>query len=208
MTSNCWRWRLAILFLVSASLVRADQIVMQNGDRFSGSVVSMTPETVVFQSDSLGQVKLPRDKVSAINLGNTVAPSPPATNNSAPAVATQSTAAATNVLQQLGSDTNLVQQIRKQFLADAGPQANGKFDELFTGLMSGKMDINDLRAQAKSAADQLRSMKKDLGGDAGQTLDAYLSVLDNFLAQSAPASAPAPAQKPATNPSQGTIIIR
>jgi hypothetical protein len=197
---------LAILFLVSASLVRADQIVMQNGDHFSGSVVSMTPDTVVLQSDTLGQVKLPRDKVSAINLGSTIAPSPPATNNSAPAVATQSTASATNVLQQLGSDTNLVQQIRKQFLADAGPQANGKFDELLTGLMSGKMDINDLRAQAKSAADQLRSMKKDMGGDAGQTLDAYLSVLDNFLAQSTPASAPA--QAPATNPTQGTIIIR
>jgi hypothetical protein len=197
---------LAILFLVSASLVRADQIVMQNGDHFSGSVVSMTPDTVVLQSDTLGQVKLPRDKVSAINLGSTIAPSPPATNNSAPAVATQSTASATNVLQQLGSDTNLVQQIRKQFLADAGPQANGKFDELLTGLMSGKMDINDLRAQAKSAADQLRSMKKDMGGDAGQTLDAYLSVLDNFLAQNTPASAPA--QAPATNPPQGTIIIR
>lgn len=204
MTSNCWR--LAILFLVSASLVRADQIVMENGDRFSGSVVSMTPDTVVLQSDTLGQVKLPRNKVSAINLGSTIAPLPAATNNSAPAVPTQSAAAATNVLQQLGSDTNLIQQIRKQFLADAGPQANDKFDELLTGLMSGKMDINDLRAQAKSAADQLRAMKKDMGSDAGQTLDAYLSVLDNFLAQSAPGSTPA--QAPATNPPQGTIIIR
>lgn len=207
MTSNCWR--LAVLFLVSASLVRADQIVMQNGDHFSGSVVSMTPDTVVLQSDTLGQVKLPRNKVSAINFGSAIAPSVPATNNAAPSVSTQSTAAAaTNVLQGLGSDTNLIQQIRNQFLSGAGPQANDKFDELLGGLTSGKMDINDLRAQAKSAADQLRAMKKDMGADAGQTLDAYLSVLDNFLAQSAPAPASVSAPAPVTNAPQGTIIIR
>jgi len=103
----------------------------------------------------------------------------------------------------LGANTNLVQQIRKQFLADAGPKANDKFDELLNGLTTGKLDINGLRAEAKSAADQLRAMKKDMGGDAGETLDAYLGVLDSFLSQSAP-----PAAAPVTNSTQGTIIIR
>jgi hypothetical protein len=208
MTSNCWA--LAALFLVSAPVAQADQIIMQNGDHVSGSVLSITPDTVVLQSDVLGQVKLPRNKVSAINLGSsiTMAPSAPVTNNSAPALVRQSASAATNMFQQLGADTNLVQQIRQQFLADAGPQANGKFDELLTGLMSGKMDMNDLRAQAKSAADQLRAMKKDMGGESSETLDAYLSVLDNFLAQSAPPATTAPAPLPATNSPQGTIIIR
>ncbi|HEX4122966.1 MAG TPA: hypothetical protein VH619_20305 [Verrucomicrobiae bacterium] len=205
MTSN--RWRLAALLLFSAFMVRADQIVLQNGDHFSGTIVSITPDTLVLQNDVLGQIKLPRNKVSGITLGSGAPAVPPATaTNPAPDLVRQSPAAATNVLQGLGADTNLIQQIRKQFLADAGPQANDKFDELLNGLMSGKMDINGLRVEAKTAADQLRAMKKDMGGEAGQTLDAYLSVLDNFLAQSTPAPAVAPA--PATNASRGTIIIR
>jgi hypothetical protein len=203
MTSNYWR--LLILFLAPFSIVRADQVEMQNGDRFSGIVVSMTPDTLILQSEVLGQLKLPRNKVSTISLGSTNggARPPAVTNNPAPASVSQSIASSTSALQQLGADTNLVQQIRKQFLADAGPRANDKFDNLLNGLMTGKMDINGLRTEAKSAADKLRAMKKDLGGDAGQTLDAYLSVLDNFLAQSAPAP-PAPA----TNNAQGSIIIR
>jgi hypothetical protein len=197
-------WALAALFLISIPVARGDQIVLQNGDRVSGSVVSMTPDTVILQSDLLGQVKLPRNKISAINLGSSIvmAPPAPAATNSA-----QPTAAGTNVFEQLGANTNLVRQIRQQFLADAGPQANDKFDELMGGLMSGKMDINGLRAEAKNAADQLRAMKKDMGGESSETLDAYLNVLDSFLAQSAsaPAATPAPAT---TNAPQGTIIIR
>jgi hypothetical protein len=207
MTSKFWRF--VIVLFVPISVIQADQIEMQNGDRYSGAVVSMTPDTVVLQSEVLGQLKLPRNKVSTINLGSTNAlgRSTAATNNPAtttPSLAAQSTAGAAGVLHQLGANTNLIQQIRKQFLADAGPQANDKFDELLTGLLTGKLDMNGLRAEAKSAADQLRSMKKDMGGDAGETLDAYLGVLDSFLSQSAP-----PALAPGTNNNtQGTIIIR
>jgi hypothetical protein len=202
-------WRLVIVLFVPIWLARADQIEMQNGDRYSGAVVSMTPDTVVLQSEVLGQLKLPRNKVSTISLGSTKLVSRPApmTNNpatAAPALAAQSTAGAAGVLHQLGANTNLIQQIRKQFLADAGPQANDKFDDLLTGLLTGKLDMNGLRAEAKSAADQLRAMKKDMGNDAGGTLDAYLGVLDNFLSQSGP-----PASAPGTNNNtQGTIIIR
>jgi hypothetical protein len=188
--------------------LRADQIEMQNGDRYSGVVLSMTPDTVVLQSEVLGQLTVPRNKVSTITLGSTNNFSRPtaSTNNPAPAasfLAAQSTPDTAGALRQLGANTNLIQQIRKQFLANAGPQANDRFDELLNGLITGKLDMNGLRAEAKSAADQLRAMKKDMGGDAGETLDAYLAVLDNFLSQSAP-----PVSAPATNNAQGTIIIR
>ncbi len=201
-------WRLVIFFFVSVSMVRADQIEMQNGDRYSGSVLSMTPDTVVLKSDVLGEIKVPRIKVSTITLGSAANASHlvASTNNPASARRTlqeQSTAATPDALRQLGANTNLVQQIRKQFLGDADPQANDKFDDLLTGLMTGKVDIDGLRAQAKSAADQLRSMKKDMGGDAGETLDTYLAVLDNFLSEETP-----PPAVPATNNAQGAIIIR
>jgi hypothetical protein len=200
--------RLVMTLFVSISMAQADQVEMQNGDRYSGAVLSMTPDTVVFQSEVLGQLKLPRNKVSNISLGSTIAVNRPTTptNNPAPAApasSVRSRADASGALRQLSANTNLIEQIRKQFLADAGPQANDKFNELLSGLLTGKLDVDGLRTEAKTAADQLRAMKKDMGGEAGGTLDAYLSVLDNFLSQSAP-----PAAAPGTNNAQGTIIIR
>ena len=54
-------------------------------------------------------------------------------------------------LRNLGANTNVIEQIRKQFLADAGPEANNKYDELVGGLLSGKIDMAGLQAEAKSA---------------------------------------------------------
>jgi hypothetical protein len=194
-----------MFLLAPISIVRADQIEMQNGDRYFGAVLSMSAESIVLQSEILGQIKIPRGKVSTITLGNIAAHPSVAANSGAPGISptgTNSPSDASDPLRQLGANTNLVQQIRKQFLSDAGPQANDKFDELLTGLMTGKLDMNGLRAEAKAAADQLRAAKKDMGGDSF-TLDAYLGVLDNFIAQSAPPAAPPP-----TNSPKGTIIIR
>jgi hypothetical protein len=187
-------------------MVRGDQIEMQNGDRYIGAVMSMTPDTIILKSDILGQIKVPRAKVSAITFG--------AANNSAQPTASTTNSAAVHrsgaaqpsddaALSKLGANKELIDKIKKQFLSEAGPQANEKFDDLLTGLATGKLDINDLRAQAKSAADQLRKMTKDMGGDAGDTMQVYLQVLDNFLAESAP-----PANAPATNSAQGTITIQ
>ncbi len=68
--------------------------------------------------------------------------------------------------------------------------------------MSGKLTVNDLRKEAKSAADQLRAVKRDLGDDSG-TLDGYLSILDSFLNETAsPAGSAtnAPASLPKSKP--------
>ena len=56
-------------------------------------------------------------------------------------------------------------------------------------LGAGKMSISDLRAQAKSAAMQLRDLEKEAGDDSNGTLGMYLSVLENFLAETEPAPA-------------------
>jgi len=91
--------------------------------------------------------------------------------------------------------------VKQQFLADADPAAKAKFDEMLGDLLSGKMSMGDLRAQAKSAADQLRAMKKELGPEADSTLDGYLSILESFLREvpaneSLPVKTPPPASKP------------
>ena len=73
--------------------------------------------------------------------------------------------------------------------------------------MSGKFDMNGLRAEAKAAAGQIRALKGQ-GGDVGDALDSYLVILDNFLKQTAQSTPVAPAAAPTTNGSRGTNIIK
>jgi hypothetical protein len=96
-------------------------------------------------------------------------------------VLTNGNADLAGALRHLGANTNLIEQVRRQYLADAGPAANQKFTDLLDGLTSGKIDMASLRAQAKSAADQLRSYQQDLGPEASETLTSYLAILDKFL---------------------------
>jgi hypothetical protein len=83
----------------------------------------------------------------------------------------------------MGTQSNLANQVRAQFLATASPEANQKFDQMLNDLGTGKMSIADLRAQARDAANQLRALEKEAGEDSTGTMGLYLSILDNFLAE-------------------------
>ena len=74
--------------------------------------------------------------------------------------------------------------MREQILAGS-PEAGGKYDEMVNGLLSGTLNLNDLRREAILSADQLRELKRGLGPEAGDSLDAYLQVLDGFLKEMA-----------------------
>jgi hypothetical protein len=201
----------ALLLFVAGGL-RADQVEMQNGDRYAGKVISMTADTIVLQSDVLGKLTLPRSKVANINLGASAAtpalPPPAArSTNQAKAASPALTNANPDIaaaLRNLGANTNFVEQVRKQFLSGAGPEANNKYDEMVGGLLSGKFDMNSLRAEAKAATDQIRELKRQ-GGDVGEPLDSYLAILDNFLKQTAPSI---PSAAATTNSAPGITIIR
>jgi len=175
--------------------LQADEVAMQNGDRYFGKVVSVSSDVVMMDSEMLGKIKVPRKLVASLVFGtNAAAPalnvpvahvfaftnSPAATGPSP-----SSTLAPTNVdlsaaFRQLGANTNFMGQIRDQMLAGS-PAASGKYDEMVNGLMNGTMNLNDLRNQAKSSADQIRALKQQLGPDADSSMDAYLQVLDNFV---------------------------
>src|SRR6266550_7083818 len=66
--SRCLATICALVTLVWTT-VQADQIEMQNGDRYAGTVLTLTTNHVVLQSDVLGIVNLPRGKVTTITLG-------------------------------------------------------------------------------------------------------------------------------------------
>jgi hypothetical protein len=177
----------------------ADQVEMQNGDRYVGKVLSLTTNQLVIQSDVLGKLTLTRDKVALITLGPTTKTNVIRAASSTSAQANPSSDAsahlnpdAATALRSVGSNTNLAQQVREQFLAGAGAEANKKFDELLSGLASGKLNLDGIRSEATSAASQLRALKKELGPDASEPLDAYLEILDNFLKEAAPPAGAVP----------------
>jgi hypothetical protein len=193
------------LLAIGPSRAWADQVEMQNGDRYVGNVLSLSADTLVLQNEVLGTVKLPRSRVSSVRLGPVpsagAAPLPTSKTAKARVPSAAAPTATTNSsggFSQLGAHTNLIRQVQKQFLADAGPEANQKFDELLSGLMSGKLTVNDLRAQAQSAADQLREMKRQGGEGAGLATDTYLTILDHFLKETGPSISSTNAMAPST----------
>ena len=181
---------------LAAPRARADVVEMQNGDHYSGKILSVSADSVVLESEVLGKIVVPRKKVASLTLGTTAAMPKTATNVAPVAISTNLPAALpvavlanTNTdlsaaFRNLGANTNFINQIRQQLLGD-NPAASSNYDELVSGLMSGKLNMDDLRRQAKSSADQLRQLKQELGPDAGDAIDAYLSVLDNFLKETA-----------------------
>ncbi len=183
---------LAALLVILPLRSAADQVEMQNGDRYYGKVVSLNTDTLVIQSDVLGTLRVARGHVAHITLGNIPGTSSPrpATNAVVPGpAAANATNRAPDVLpmrNQLSANSNLIQQVEAQFLAGADPEAKAKFNELLGGYLSGKLNINDIRAQAQSASDQIRAMRKELGSEMGIALDGYLAILDHFLKETAP----------------------
>jgi len=173
-------------FLSMIRCASADQVNMQNGERYIGKVVTLTNETIVVQSDVLGILKVPRNKIATITFGtNALAPNihtpTAATGSPQQPAAANSSADLTTAINQLRANPNAMQQVQQQMLAGADPKATEMFNQMMGGLMNGSLNVDDIRRQAKSAADQLRAAKKELGDDAGFAVDGYLAVLDNFL---------------------------
>ena len=197
-----------LLLLASSSTLLSDQIQMQNGDRYVGRVVALTNEVFIVQSDVLGTIRLPRSRVAAISLGPVNAtnslPAPVLGRHTQPVkpsdLKTQPDLAAT-LRSQMQSDTNSIGRIQKQFLGDATPEANKKFNEMAQSMLNGQMSLSDLRAQAASAAEQLKALKSQGGDEIGSSLDGYLAILESFLKET---PAPTGSQTNGTTPSRKT----
>ena len=170
----------------------ADQVEMKNGDRYIGQVISLSSDTLVLKNEILGTIKLPREKVSQLTLGtNAVATVPratprPATNAVTTALPAGGAAKAATLARSQptsASPTNVMRQVQEQLLLNASPQAQQKYQELAGGFLSGQVSETQIRAEAQSAADQLKKLKAELGADAGEELDGYLAILESFLGE-------------------------
>jgi hypothetical protein len=195
-----------IVTLIVAPGLRADVLEMQNGDRYSGKVISVSPDTVVLTNEVLGQITVPRSRVTSLSVGtNAVVPkaavvlAPPVSTNlsaiTVPAVVANTNMDLSAAFRQLGANTNFVGQIRQQMLA-GNPEAVSKYNELVNGLLSGRLSMGDIRQQAQSAAAQLREMKRELGPETDEALDGYLQILDSFIKETANEPTAAAPQSP------------
>jgi len=175
----------AVALCAAAVSTQADLVVMQNGDRYTGKVLSATTTNLVLQSDVLGIVTLSRAKVASVAFGTNAVAGPLTSTLPAKSAAV---ADVSSSLRQLGAQTNLIQKVQSQFLAAAGPEANEEFGRMLNDLTTGKMTIADLRAKAKDVADQLRSLQCETDDDGGFTTGIYLSILDHFLEETGAAN--------------------
>jgi len=181
---------LCVVLALSAALlpVQADQVVMQNGDHYYGKVLALTTNSLVLQNEVLGNVTLPRAKVKVVNFGTNapvnavgLVPSASTPTHTRPLGNTNATSDWPTALRALQTDPNLIRQVQAEYLSAATPEANLKFSQTLNGLASGTLTMKDLRGEAKSAAEQLRAFKRELGSDAGDEIDGYLDILDRFL---------------------------
>jgi hypothetical protein len=184
------------ILTLAAGFARADQLQMQNGDRYAGKILSVTSNTVVLQSDVLGTVTLPRNQVASLIIGEAA----PNITRAIPASSPNTSATNADLsaaLRNLGADTNFIQQVRQQVLGGS-PEASQKYDEMVGELLGDKLSTGDIRNQAQASIDQINQLKKELGPDAGNSLDSYLAILQSFVNESA-SDASAPAGPAATN---------
>src|SRR5690242_9948945 len=61
-----------VFMFVFAPGLRADEVAMQNGDRYFGKVVSVSPKSVTLDSENLGKISVPREKVVSLSFGTNV----------------------------------------------------------------------------------------------------------------------------------------
>jgi len=188
-----------VVFMLAVSLaaaaVRADILELVNGDSYRGVILSMNRTNVEFQSEIQGRVLLPREKVARITFREPMVKKPVAETGQSvvPPLIIRGTnvahavpsSAVVGQMRQQGVDPKIVEQVQEQVFGKGSPEAAQKFNELMGGLTSGTLNIQDIRAQAQTAIATIRETKKELGPEAGDMLDGYLSILEKFVRESA-----------------------
>jgi hypothetical protein len=155
----------------------ADSIEMHNGDRYVGTVVSIDAKHLRLRNENFGVLKIDRQKITTIHLGD---PARPLAASAAPS--TNTVVLVQKAATAMASEQTVVDQVRSQFLSAAGPEAEQLFSSTAQGVLNGTITVGEIRTQAGSAANEIRKLQKELGPE-GDALDGYLSILDHFLSE-------------------------
>jgi hypothetical protein len=165
---------LAGLLLIIPAL-RADVVECDNGDRYHGKVLSMDDKKVVLKNEITGTLNIPRARIVSLSFrdqATTPAAAKPAVSTAAPSPAKQLESA------------SAIQQVQNDYLAGATPEANRMYNEMVQALMSGQLNMADLRNKAQTTLQELKSLQTELGDDEiAQLLNSYGAILESFLKQ-------------------------
>ena len=162
---------LLIVFPLGADVVECD-----NGDRYHGKVLSMDDEKVVLKNDITGTLNIPRARIVSLSFRDQA--------TTRPASAGAANPAAVGPAAKKLEAASAIQQVQNEYLATATPQANQMYNEMVQALMSGQMNMADLRNKAQTTLQELRSLQKELGDDeTAQLLNSYGAILESFLRQ-------------------------
>jgi hypothetical protein len=164
---------LAVVTALGArTAVKADTVQLINGDAIRGKVVLLDAKQLVFRSESFGELKIPRDKIELIVLGNQPLP-----RNHEAAAATPAPSPGAGTGSLIGQVAPLLQ----------SPAAQQQLGPLVQQLM-GAGGLGDLQKNVNTARQGLQDLKKDFGpGPESQVLDAYINMF-NLFSPSAPAT--------------------
>jgi len=166
-----------VVVLGAGTPARSDTVQLVNGDAIRGKVVRLDEKQLVFRSESFGELKIGRDKIELIVLGNKSLPS---TRQAAAAPANAGTG-------------NLIGQIAPLLQT---PAAQQQLDPMVEQLLKAG-GLGDLQKNVNNARQGLQDLKKDFGpGPESQVLDSYINLF-NLLSPSGPAPT---AQKPPKTP--------
>jgi hypothetical protein len=202
-----------VIAVLGAKAALAETVELANGEVLRGTVISLDAKTLKFQSESLGEVSIAREKVSMILLGSDRVLSSKAAPGFAPAAAAEapSLEGLFKQLQKAGSEApggkpitpdDLLKQlqdskspeldeIKKNLPLFAAPEVQDYFRKQVGGLLDGSITVNDVRQEAIRARDETKAAVKELGPDAEKALAPYLGILERFIRESEPKATPA-----------------
>lgn len=173
------------LLALAALPVIADSVQLTNGDTLHGRVLTLDAKQLKLESDTLGQLNVPREKVQSITLGDGKAK--PALVDPKSVTKTELTPDA--ILKQLktkGVGAKDVGDIQKMFPLLATPEASTYFNDTLKGLLGGTLSVKDIRKDAIRARDELKKATKGLGPDVEGSVAPYLNILEKFIRETEP----------------------
>jgi hypothetical protein len=149
---------------------------LTNGDIIGGKVVSLSEDQLVLESENFGEMKIPRDKIEIIGLGDQSIQT------------TIDRAVAEKVASRVGNDGASLPS------GPTGPPAasnslpslqnaavQNQIDSLLQKALGGEMGIGNLQQNADQTRRGLEDLQRDLGpGSGAEALDGYIRIFELF----------------------------
>jgi hypothetical protein len=196
------RWPEAVILVTalvfSALPAAADSVQLANGDVLNGRVLGLDDKQLRLESDTLGQVNIPRPKVVSITLGDGKTTAANKKLKSGTAQVNLSPEGVLKRLQAGGLNPKDIGDIQKMFPQLATPEASAYFNDTLKGLLGGTLSVGDIRKQAIHARDELKKATKGLGPDVEASVAPYLQILEKFIGETQPSVPQKKAEKAVT----------